>query len=93
MDINFGDTAASDIGHVEVVGAGGAGLQLLGQYPIGTVMNVGFTVPATDHQIACRAIVRNAVLGEGVGVEFLDLPTPDREQLHAFVARARAHTS
>ena len=56
-------------------------------------MNVGFTVPATNHQIACRAIVRNAVLGEGVGVEFLDLPSPDREHPHGFVARARANTA
>ena len=93
VDINFGATVGADIGRLQVVGAGGACLQVLGQYPIGTVMHVGFTLPATDHQITCRAVVRNAVLGEGVGVEFLDLPPTDREHLHGFVAQARAHRS
>ena len=92
VDINFGDAAAFDSGRLQVVGAGGASLQVLGPYPVSTVMKVGFTLPKTGHSIACRAIVRNAVRGEGVGVEFLDLPTRDREHLHGFVARARAYT-
>ena len=92
VDINFGDTATSDIGSLRVIGAEGAYVELYGDYRVGTVINVGFRLPTTDQSIACRAVVRSAAPGEGVGVEFLNLRRRDRARLNAFVTQAHNNT-
>lgn len=88
VEIATKGTTGADIVCLQVLGAGGACVDLQGPYPVGQVLGLRFTLPGTDDDIACEAIVRNAVRGECVGVEFLNLPIEQRERLHAWVAHA-----
>ncbi len=71
-------------GRLVVLSARGALLELDEGYPIGTLLRMGFEL-ATPGEIDCRAIVRRAIAGKGVGVEFLDIEPGDRERIAAFV--------
>ena len=57
-------------GRFVVLGAGGACLELDEPFSIGNLFNLSFTLPQSGDTISCRAIVRSAVEGQGVGVEF-----------------------
>ncbi len=78
-------------GRVVVLGAGGAFLELDAVYPIGSFMHVRFELP-TLGEIACRAIVRNAIEDTGVGVEFLDIEGVEHRRIVAFVTKHQAPT-
>ena len=70
-----------------VLGEGGAFLELKESFSTGHLLNLTFTLPQTGDTISCRAIVRRAVEGEGVGVEFLDISPQERERVSACVQR------
>ena len=76
--------ATSVDGRFVVLGARGAFLELGDTYPLGTMMRVRFTL-APIGEIDCRAIVRNTLGTQRVGVEFLDLDPHDQERLRRFV--------
>ena len=76
-------------GRFVVLGAGGAFLEVDETYPIGSRLYLPFRL-APIGEIACRAIVRDALARKGVGVDFLDLEPPDRARLGAFVEQHRA---
>ena len=79
-------------GRLVVLGAGGAFLELFdAAYPIGSLMHVRFELP-TLGEIGCRAIVRNAIEGTGVGVEFLDMEGVEHRRIEAFVTNHQAPT-
>ena len=67
--------------------AGGACLELDEPFSTGSLLNLSFTLPQTEDAIGCRAIVRSAVEGKGVGVEFLDISPQERERVSACVQR------
>ena len=70
-----------------VLSSGGAFLELDGDYAVGSILKLGFTLPSTTEAITGLAIVRDRLTGSGVGVEFLDLEPRDRERITAFVNR------
>ena len=75
-------------GRLVDLGAGGASLELDVGYPAGTCLSVRFQLVRLG-EINCRAIVRRDIEGKGVGVEFLDLETPEQERLSALFAKAK----
>ncbi len=74
-------------GRFVVLGEGGACLELDESFSVGSLLNLTFTLPETGDTIGCRAIVRNAVEGKGMGVEFLDISPQERERVSACVQR------
>ncbi len=74
-------------GRFVVLGAGGACLELNGTFSIGNLLDLWFTLPETRDTISSHAIVRSAVEGGGVGVEFLDISPQERERVTACVQR------
>ncbi len=73
-------------GRLAILGAGGAFLELGENHAIGSLLRLRFTI-AELGEIACQAIVRNALEGKGVGVEFLDIEPSDQERIKAFVEK------
>jgi hypothetical protein len=57
---------------------GGAFVQCEQVHPIGAILSFRFKVPGATNLVSCSAIVRNMRLGDGFGVQFLDL---SREQV------------
>ncbi|MFL6375360.1 MAG: PilZ domain-containing protein [Pyrinomonadaceae bacterium] len=58
---------------------GGAYIESRQVYPVGSVISVRFKIPAATNLISCSAIIRNAEMGVGFGVQFLDI---SRENVH-----------
>ena len=52
---------------------GGAFVECHQVYPIGSVLNFRFKLPGLSTFVSCSGIVRNMLMGQGFGVEFLDL--------------------
>lgn len=48
-------------------------------YPVGSVINIRFKIPAATNLVSCSAIVRNVEIDNGFGVQFLDI---SRENVH-----------
>ena len=84
VSVDQGGTTTRMDGHLVVLGAGGAFLELGEAYAIGSLLRLRFTT-AEIGEIASLAIVRNGLEGKGVGVEFLDIEPYDRERIKAFV--------
>lgn len=59
--------------HLRDLSVGGAFIQCEEVYPIGSVLSLRFKMPGAVNMISCSGIVRNMRLGEGFGVQFLDL--------------------
>ena len=59
--------------HLRDLSIGGAFIQSHQVYPIGSVLSFRFRVPGASNLISCSGIVRNMRVGEGFGVQFLDL--------------------
>ena len=72
-------------GQIRVLGAGGAFLQGCDGYTVGSIVQLRFTLPTVEHEIACSAIVRGRFPGEGVGLQFTRLASRHREQVVAEV--------
>ena len=71
------------------VSVGGAFIELEHGYPIGSIVNLRFSLPIQSHFITCAAIVRSAHPGQGIGIEFLDLSPEYQDKLQAFVEHRR----
>ncbi len=74
-------------GRFVVLGAGGACLEVDKPFSTGNLLDLWFTLPGTRDTISSHAIVRSTVEGKGVGVEFLDISTQERERVSACVQR------
>ena len=83
--VNYG-AGSRDDGRIIVLGQGGASLELSGNYSVGSMLRLGFELPATKGEITCTAIVRGR-RATGVGVEFLQLEPQDRGRVSGFVSR------
>ena len=64
---------------------GGAFVESLQVFPIGSILNFRFKVPDVTNLITCTAIVRNMEVGRGLGVEFLDLSRECSRYVEEFV--------
>lgn len=58
--------------------------------PVGTKVNLRFSLPGEEYQIACRAETVSAK-DFGMGVSFLDLSAPDRARIEALIDRHLGH--
>ena len=56
-------------------------------FSTGNLLDLWFKLPETRDTISSHAIVRSAVEGKGVGVEFLDISPQERERVTACVQR------
>lgn len=52
---------------------GGAFVQSRQVYPVGSVLSFRFKIPDVANLVTCSAIVKNMAVGDGFGVQFLDL--------------------
>ncbi len=77
-----------------VLSVGGACLEVSGSFPVDSAVELRFTLPGFDEDIACGGVVRHEEPGHGVGVEFTDLAPSDRERIRevvqAWLVRERA---
>ena len=71
------------------LGAAGAFLETGQSYAHGSILTFRFMLPEGTEEVNCQGIVRNARVGEGVGIEFLDLAHDQRDRIADFVTRRR----
>jgi|ERR1043166_1986279 Tfp pilus assembly protein PilZ len=64
---------------------GGAFVETHQVFPVGSILNLRFKMPSVTNMVTCTAIVRNMILGSGLGVEFLDLARESRRYVEEFV--------
>ena len=91
--VDKGGVSAPTDGHFTVLGAGGALLDVGELYPVGSLLRLRFRVPPRFDDVICKSIVRNGLEGKGVGVEFLDLSSRDRDRVSAFVEEQSGPTA
>ena len=72
-------------GLMTVLSAGGACLEVSGTFPIDSVVELRFTLPGPDKEIACCGLVRHEAPGYGIGVTFTQLAAPDQELIREAV--------
>ena len=68
-----------------VLGVGGAFLEVDETYPVGSELSVAFNPDPMLDEVMCQAVVRHALDGKGMGVEFVDLQPLDRARIQVFV--------
>lgn len=64
---------------------GGAFVRTHQVFPVGAILNLRFKMPFVTNMVTCTAIVRNMILGSGLGVEFLDLSRDSQRYVEEFV--------
>ena len=72
-------------GQITVLGGGGAFLRGCDGYTVGSVVQLRFTLPKVEHEIACSAVVRGRFPGSGIGLQFTRLGSQHREHVVAEV--------
>ncbi len=71
--------------------SGGAYVQSQQVFPIGSILNLRFKVPNVTNFVTCTAIVRNMEVGDGLGVQFLDLSGENLRQVEQYIEKTLAH--
>jgi len=66
---------------------GGAFVQSRQVFPIGSILNLRFKIPNVNNFISCTGIVRNMEVGDGMGVQFLDLSGENLRQVELYVQK------
>jgi Tfp pilus assembly protein PilZ len=72
--------------HLRDLSVGGAFVESRQVFPIGSVVNLRFSLPVSTQLATCTAIVRNVQPGEGFGVEFLDLSEGNLKLVERYIA-------
>jgi hypothetical protein len=75
----------SSVSRVQGLNAGGAFIATLAPLKVGTSLKVLLSVH--EGEIRAQAIVRDAIPGEGMGVEFVSMENPDWQRLLQLVQR------
>ena len=70
---------------VRTIGMGGLFISVPNPPPVGTKLRLAFEVPGGN--VRAEAIVRNIVLGDGMGVEFTRIDLKDRILLQKLLKR------
>ena len=66
---------------------GGAFVQSRQVFPIGSILNLRFKLPHVTNFITCTGIVRNMDVGDGLGVQFLDLSGENLRHVQQYVEK------
>jgi len=82
---------SQDVSRVRDLNVGGLFIATPAAPPEGAIVQILLSVP--EGEIKSQAIVRNVTPGEGVGVEFKDLPPQDADRLERLVTRLLRATS
>lgn len=69
------------------VSIGGAFVQTRQVFSVGSIVSLRFKVPHVTLLVTCTAIVRNMDVGDGLGVQFLDLSGENLSHVERFVER------
>ncbi|MFN0278608.1 MAG: PilZ domain-containing protein [Pyrinomonadaceae bacterium] len=64
---------------------GGAFVQSRQVFSVGSIVSLRFTMPNVTNLVTCTAIVRNMEVGDGLGVQFLDLSGENLRQVEIFI--------
>lgn len=64
---------------------GGAFVQTGQVFAIGSILSFRFKVPNVVNFVSCTALVRNMVVGDGLGVQFLDLSGENFRHIDQYV--------
>jgi Tfp pilus assembly protein PilZ len=67
---------------------GGAFVQTGQVFAIGSILSFRFKVPNAVNFVSCTALVRNMVVGDGLGVQFLDLSSENVRHIEQYVKTA-----
>ncbi|MFN0120517.1 MAG: PilZ domain-containing protein [Blastocatellia bacterium] len=70
---------------ISIIGAGGAYVESRRRFQPGEEVVMRFRLQEGQEMLTCRALVRSYNPGQGVGVEFTDLPLDDRQRIRAYV--------
>ena len=73
-------------GRITVLGAGGAFVEVSSRIEPSSAISLRFTLPGTLTEIICTGVVRDSVIG-GVGVEFTQISSSERELVDSAVRR------
>ena len=76
------------VSRADVVGMGGVFLHTPNPLPLGTMVDLLFTL--TTGEVHARAMVRNVVPGQGMGVQFVQMEPTDRARLDQFLSQYAA---
>ncbi len=68
---------------------GGAFIETSQRFPVGSILNLRLKLPGSSYLISCSVCVRNLRGGRGLGVEFLDISSEDRQRVRLFVVEER----
>lgn len=85
-----GDAAPAS-GRLATLGPGGVFIELGREYPLGSLLSLRFKLPPSFSEIVCWGVVRNALYGRGVGIEFSNLGPGDRDRIASFVTECTRH--
>lgn len=69
---------------------GGAFVESRQVFPIGSILNLRFKIPGIVNFVSCSGIVRNMAVGNGFGVQFLDLSGENLRNVEHLVENAAA---
>ncbi len=74
---------------------GGAFVESRQVFPIASILNLRFKIPGTQNLVTCSGIVRNMTVGDGFGVQFLDLSGENLRivERHIEIAEGSGHQS
>ena len=72
---------------LEDLSIGGAFVHSRQVFPVGSILSLRFKLPNVTNFIACTGIVRNMNVGNGLGVEFLDLPGENSRQIKEYIEK------
>ena len=64
---------------------GGAFVHTGQVFAIGAILSFRFRVPNVVNFVSCTALVRNMVVGDGLGVQFLDLSSENVRHIEQYV--------
>ncbi len=78
-------------GWITVLSERGAFLEVSEHMPVRSSIALRFVLPGNEEEIVCGGIVRNRVLGLGVGVEFTLLSPSERDLMTVSVIRPMLH--
>ncbi len=91
MTVAWQATAQHDISRVASLSVGGLFIEAADPAPIGETLQVQFDIPGGA--VRAHAVVRRSVEGQGMGVEFTDLPAAARSGLDSLLHKLLGNVS
>ena len=85
MLIAWQSSGQRTVSRIGTLGLGGLFIYTAEPPPRGEIIKLFFEVPGGD--VRARAVVRNSLLGKGMGVEFTAMGAEERARLHQLLKR------